>query len=294
MVIALLPLLAVLGALAGRAARGSRSAGRSASACRDGALVLLPLGDRGRAGRAGRCWSSALVRLLGVGLAAGYHPVHSRLGWQAWATLRVLDEARTWLFPLYASPLTPGVAAALGAQVGRDVEASTVLLIPQLTTVNDEAFLADDTLIGCYELGGGWLRVERVKIGKRAFVGNSGMAAPGRRVPKQSLVAVLSAAPRRSKAKAGHVLAGQPARPAAPGAAATATPAAPTTRRRGSGVARAARRALPARPGDGARRARASASSRRWRCSPTGRAWWPPRLLGGVLMLAGRGRSPPP
>ena len=47
-------------------------------------------------------------------------------------------------------------------------------MIPTLTHVNDLAFLADDTLIGGYELGGGWLRVERVKIGKRAFVGNSG------------------------------------------------------------------------------------------------------------------------
>ena len=54
-----------------------------------------------------------------------------------------------------------------------------MLMIPSLTQVNDQAFLADDTLIGGYELGGGWLRVERVKIGKRAFVGNSGMAAPG-------------------------------------------------------------------------------------------------------------------
>ena len=77
------------------------------------------------------------------------------------------------------------MAAALGARIGSDVEASTVLMIPKLTTVSDEAFLADDTLIGSYELGGGWLRVERVKIGKRAFVGNSGMAAPGRKVPKQ-------------------------------------------------------------------------------------------------------------
>ncbi len=85
-----------------------------------------------------------------------------------------------------------------------------MLLIPKLTSVNDEAFLADDTLIGCYELGGGWLRVERVKIGKRAFVGNSGMAAPGRKVPKQALVAVLSAAPRRKVAKAGASWLGSP------------------------------------------------------------------------------------
>ena len=85
-----------------------------------------------------------------------------------------------------------------------------MLLIPKLTTVNDEAFLADDTLLGGYELGGGWLRVDEVKIGKRAFVGNSGMTAPGRKVPKAVLVAVLSAAPRRTKAKAGMSWLGSP------------------------------------------------------------------------------------
>ena len=47
-------------------------------------------------------------------------------------------------------------------------------------------------MVAAYELRGGWLRVEPVKIGKRAFLGNSGMAAPGRSVPKNALVAVLS------------------------------------------------------------------------------------------------------
>jgi non-ribosomal peptide synthetase-like protein len=136
--------------------------------------------------------------------------VHSLRAWQAWVVLRLLDEARTWLYPLYASTATPLWLRLLGAWIGHDVEASTVLMIPTMTTVNDQAFLADDTLIGSYELGGGWLRVERVKIGKRAFVGNSGMAAAGRKVPKQSLVAVLSAAPRRTQAKAGSSWLGSP------------------------------------------------------------------------------------
>ena len=71
---------------------------------------------------------------------------------------------------------------------------------PTLTTVGDGAFLADDTLIGSYELGHGWLRVERSKVGKRAFLGNSGMIAPGRTVPKRGLVAVLSATPEDARA----------------------------------------------------------------------------------------------
>jgi hypothetical protein len=141
----------------------------------------------------------ALVRLLSLGLRPGHSPVRSRVGFQAWATLRLLDQARTWLFPLYSSLLTPVWLRLLGARVGRGVEASTVLLLPSLTTVGDGAFLADDTMVGAYELNGGWLRVESTKIGKRAFLGNSGMTAPGRRVRKHGLVAVLSAAPERAK-----------------------------------------------------------------------------------------------
>ncbi|OIQ91772.1 linear gramicidin synthase subunit D [mine drainage metagenome] len=140
------------------------------------------------------------VRLLGLGVQAGHHPVRGRVGWQVWATLRLMDEARTLLFPLYSSLVTPAWLRLLGARVGRDVEASTVLLLPGMTTVGDGAFLADDTLVGSYELGRGWLRIERAKVGKRAFLGNSGMTAPGRKVPKRGLVAVLSAAPESAKA----------------------------------------------------------------------------------------------
>ncbi|MFL6062032.1 MAG: amino acid adenylation domain-containing protein, partial [Marmoricola sp.] len=61
------------------------------------------------------------VRLLAIGLRPGHHPVHSAPAWKAWTTLRVLDDARTWLFPLYASTLTPWWLRALGARVGADV-----------------------------------------------------------------------------------------------------------------------------------------------------------------------------
>ena len=153
------------------------------------------------------------VRLLSIGLEPGHHPVHGLRAWQAWSVLRVLDEARTWLFPLYSSSLTPWWLRALGADIGPDVEASTVLMLPTFVTVRAGAFLADDTLVGGYELGGGWLRVEPVRVGKGAFVGNSGMAAPGRKVPKHALVAVLSAAPQRGTAKAGSSWLGSPPRP---------------------------------------------------------------------------------
>jgi non-ribosomal peptide synthetase-like protein len=148
------------------------------------------------------------VRALSRGLRAGYHPLYSRIAWQAWTTERLMDAARTVLFPLYASLLTPVWLRALGMKVGRGVEASTVLALPSMTTVGDGAFLADDTMIASYELGGGWLRIDEAEIGERAFLGNSGMTAAGRSVPDHGLVGVLSAAPK--KAKAGSSYLGMP------------------------------------------------------------------------------------
>ena len=196
--------------------------------------------------------------------------------------LRVLDEARTWLFPLYSSALTPAWLRALGPEIGTDVEASTVLMIPQLTDGRRGAFLADDTLVGGYELGGGWLRVERVKIGKRAFLGNSGMAAPGRRVPKRGLVAVLSAAP--ATQAEGRARPGWAARRCrCVGAAGASTddphvrPAAPA-----QGGARPGR-AVPDRPGDGS----PSRSAAR-RASPLLERAAPPAAAGGRRCSAAR------
>ncbi len=150
----------------------------------------------------------ACVRLLAVGLREGFHATHSRQGWQAWTTQRLMDSARTVLFPLYSSVFTPTWLRLLGARVGRDVEASTVVGLPSMMDVSRGAFLADDTMVAPYELGGGWVRVARARVGKRAFLGNSGITAPGRSVPKNGLVAVLSAAP--AKAKAGSSWLGNP------------------------------------------------------------------------------------
>jgi non-ribosomal peptide synthetase-like protein len=191
-----LPLLAAIPGLLiiGRFVRNATSFGAAAG----GALAAVPL--------ATLAWlvtyavlTVIIVRLLGCGLREGYHPVRSRIGWQAWATERVMDAARTLLFPLYSSLFTPVWLRALGAKIGKNVEASTVLLLPKMTTVGDGAFLADDTMVASYELAGGWLHISPARVGKRAFLGNSGMAGPGRAVPKNGLVAVLSAAPEKAK-----------------------------------------------------------------------------------------------
>ncbi|MFJ3201500.1 Pls/PosA family non-ribosomal peptide synthetase [Streptomyces sp. NPDC086989] len=139
------------------------------------------------------------VRLLSLGLRTGTHPTHSRTGWQAWTVTQLMDLSRETLFPLYAGLITPVWLRLLGMKIGRGAEVSTVLALPSLTTVGEGAFLADDTLTAPYELGGGWMRIGHSEIGRRAFLGNSGMTAPGRTVPDGGLVGVLSATPKKAK-----------------------------------------------------------------------------------------------
>ncbi len=196
-ILSLLPVvaLAVGGLVIAAGIRGSGSLGEAAAR---GSVFLVPATLASGIVIAGLV--VLFVRLLSLGVKEGTHPVRGRVGWQVWSIERLLDMARVVLFPLYSSLFTPVWLRMLGTKVGRDVEASTVLLLPTMSTIRDGAFLADDTMIASYELGGGWLRIAQVEIGKRAFLGNSGMAAPGHVVPRDGLIAVLSAAPRTSKA----------------------------------------------------------------------------------------------
>ena len=195
-VLGMLPIIAfALGALV--VAQGMRGAPDVATA----GLRALPLLVPGVLVTGATLAGAILVatRLLAFGLVPGIYPVRSRIGWQAWCTERLLDSARTLLFPMYASLITPLWLRLLGAEVGKDVEASTVVLLPSVTTIEDGAFLADDTMVASYDLHNGWLRIGRVTIGKRAFLGNSGLAGGGHSVPKDGLVAVLSVTPLKSK-----------------------------------------------------------------------------------------------
>ncbi|PXY19285.1 Pls/PosA family non-ribosomal peptide synthetase [Prauserella muralis] len=207
-VLGLLPALAALPALAvlGTAVAGAAGPG----AALGGALVAVPPATLAYLGGYALLVLAG-VRLLGIGLREGYHPVHSRLAWQVWATERLMDAARAGLFPLYASLFTPVWLRMLGARVGRGAEVSTVLALPKMTKIDSGAFLADDTMVATYELGHGWLHVAPARIGKQAFLGNSGMTAPGRSVPKRGLVGVLSSTP--AKAKKGSSWLGMPPMP---------------------------------------------------------------------------------
>lgn len=160
------------------------------------------------------CWILVValtVRILGRGIKPGIHPACGGVAWRAWLVTGLLNSTRGSLFPLYASLATPVWLRLLGARVGKRAEISTVLPLPSLLSVDDGAFLADDTLVAPYELRGGWLRLGNTHIGRRAFVGNSGIVGPGRTVPDNGLIGVLSDAPEHSEP--GSSWLGRPAMP---------------------------------------------------------------------------------
>lgn len=159
----------------------------------------------------GMLLTALTVRLLSRSITPGLHRADGGVAWRAWLVTRLLDGARGSLFPLYASLATPAWLRLLGARVGRGAEISTVLPLPSLLRVEDGAFLADDTLVAPYELRGGWMRLGAVRIGRRAFVGNSGIVGPGREVADHALVGVLSDAPVRSEPRSSWI--GRPAMP---------------------------------------------------------------------------------
>ena len=197
----------------------------------------------------------ARVRLLGIGLTRAATRVRSRIGWQVWATERLLDMARNLLFPLYASLLHAGLAAAARRQ-GR----------PRRRGLDGAAAAEDDH--------GRRRRVPRRRHDGRLLRARRRLDAhrPGQgrqaRVPRQ--LGMAGAGPRGAQERPGRGAVGDARRrrrPARPGSAA---------RRCGCAATAGDRRRAPHLPPAGAAEAR---PRRLWSCAGSCR-WsspWPSR-----------------
>ena len=266
-------------ARAARRCRGCRSRPSSAYAV----LALLVLAARAAARRSG---SSA-------GAPPGAQPAGR---WQAWATLRVLDEARTWLFPLYASTLTPVVAAAARrpdrrGRRGLDGAADPAADHGQRPGLPRRRH-PDRQLRARRRLAARRARQDRQARLRRQL--RDGRPRP--QGAQGSRWSRCSPPPRAaSKAKAGSSWLGSPPTPAAPRSGDDATTAAPTTRRAGCGVARGLSSCAGSSRCWLARRCSASCWSAR--CAAAG-STGPGSLVAALLSRAGadgrRRWSPPP
>ena len=168
-----------------------------------------------------------------------------------------------------------------------------MLLIPKLTTRRATARSSPTTpCSAATSSAAAGCASSTCEIGKHAFLGNSGMAAPG---PQGAQATAWSpccprrrAGPRRRPARRGWAA----RRPSCAGSSRRSTAAAPTTRRRRLMVARAAGRAVPAGAGDGRRRHRARRRRRPRGARRPARGWWAAALLSGLVADRGRRRSP--
>ena len=85
---------------------------------------------------------------------------------------------------------------AMGARVGPRSEISTIRLVdPDLLVAGAECFLADDVLVGAPRVRSGWISIGSVRVGDRAFVGNSAVLPAGSILGDNVLVGTLSIPP---------------------------------------------------------------------------------------------------
>ncbi len=140
--------------------------------------------------------TAALVRALSGLIKPGFHSAQGAAAWAAWLTEALLTKSLISTYPIYASLFTPVWMRIIGARVGKHVEVSTVETLPHLTRFADRSFLADHSMVASKRIRNGWVHLGAASVGEKSFVGNSAIVGPDRHVPDNSLLAVLSSAPK--------------------------------------------------------------------------------------------------
>jgi non-ribosomal peptide synthetase-like protein len=141
---------------------------------------------------------AAVSRLMWRLLRPGWHVERGPVGWAQWFSENVLSSARSILFPLYCSLYTRPWLRLMGLSIGRRCEISTAVGLNNLASFDELGFAADDVALASARARHGWLHLAPIAIGKRTFVGNSSVLRHGTKVGANSIVGVLTVAPRRS------------------------------------------------------------------------------------------------
>ena len=127
---------------------------------------------------------------------AGTYPVHGEFYVRKWIVDQLLALSLELVAPLHATLYLAPWFRALGAKLGQFVELSTALsMTPDLLEMGDESTIADEVLLGPPRIEGGWMTLAATRLGRRAFIGNSGVVPAGAADGDGSLVGVLSLAP---------------------------------------------------------------------------------------------------
>jgi non-ribosomal peptide synthetase-like protein len=138
------------------------------------------------------------VKRIAIGrIAPGVYRQHSKDYLRYWFLAYLLSNTREIALPLYATLFLPGFLRLLGAKIGRGVEISTAMrIVPDLLEIGDGSFLADACIVGGHRAYLGMVELQRNRIGRRSFIGNSALVPAGVDIGDNCLIGVMSVPPR--------------------------------------------------------------------------------------------------
>ncbi len=126
----------------------------------------------------------------------GTYDLHGGFALRKWYVDRLMSMGLDLLAPLYATVYLPPWFRLLGAKMGAWAEVSTAGAgMPDLLDVGEDSFIADCVSFGPPRVDLGRMTLDRVKVGARAFVGNSALVPGGTVLGDSVLVGVLSLPP---------------------------------------------------------------------------------------------------
>src|SRR5467141_1202651 len=138
----------------------------------------------------------ALKWLIVGPVRGGTYPVHGGFYVRNWLVDQLLELSLVYVGQLHATLYLAPWYRALGAKLGQFVELSTAsATTPDLLEICDEGTIADEVSLGSARVERGWMTVASTRLGRRAFIGNSGVVPMGTALGDGSLVGVLSISP---------------------------------------------------------------------------------------------------
>ncbi len=116
-----------------------------------------------------------------------------------WIVRQLGGLALELLHPIYATLFVGPWFRLMGARVGRRAEISTATsVVHDLVTIGQESFIADGVILGAARTVPGSIVLAPTVIGRRTFVGNSGLIPAGSVIGDDALIGVLSRPPDNS------------------------------------------------------------------------------------------------
>lgn len=145
--------------------------------------------------------ATLLMRFFRRWVRPGLFPSHSSNAYFGWIAGRLVETNLHLLSEIYSSLFTPVWLRLLGSKVGKNVEIATPVGVPSLLSIGSGGFIADDVYFATGSTYRGWLKVGRVDLGDRAFVGNSALVNADTFIDQDALIAVMTTAPKNAAAQ---------------------------------------------------------------------------------------------